>query len=1243
MSDQAPNSSQQIATKPLSIIIHQLIEKSYEELRNLSDGFSHKPDGEKKMALIKYFKKTRIQFIRLLVLVKWAGQMPTIQKCWDLLTFLEQQATNFREAADQLFFLEHETLRDAKAPIYDVSSAIDVLTTGTFQRMPTSIQKMVPAASKLNDEEREQVIHRLNHIIRIKLLNSQVPKQFNDIVIDNGQLHLTVKSEFKVSLTLFEGITQQAPWAVLSLEMFVAPSGSKHYIGNFFTNQVQGIAQERMKNSTAPLVELYSVVHGFVNLLQLDLLHSQSETQTQNKTGTLITGSTFKREQSTLIVNYWKPPVVDNNPQSAEGDISLKIAIDETNELVVSHKPKLVDVHSKKEPKLTVDPTNVSLEKLLSTAASLHILTMQRKIFALLTKEESLHFFKPEDISLVVDENDLSKSHIRVYLFDAHTLNIFVNIFNGEFILKCSHNFNPDFIESMEKSFNSDYNNAVDIVKKIRYSTIFYSFEQTANRLKLECLNKIPNASEELAKMFDENTLFLRVADASVDDYFIVVEIDSLFNTSFKLLATKKDQANLKLRDIYAIEPNFVEDNVQFVNIDMQYPDQEQPKLNSLKRKFDVMNFSHANQVHRHTKKIKLSQSTMSLVVSEPVVAGDHRGVGNSYQQILYSVIEACRTKIYTLCVLSQIEEMQIPFNELNWSQSKAIRTLGTQSMFPFTGYSFNVPCDPLLISDIVLSIYHDTWKVQLCEMQPSCGNFRCNAEKTSDHTIEYVNKTWIFSYPKINRDSFKKFMSDLRGLTYINDLLRQFTQFSSDPTTNPIKAKYFQVLYFSPAQLSIAFGANKQENIVHIMWKKDMLELSFAPNHFPLANFAAVQLNTHRSLNIVLETIFHCFEPLSMITRFVDTCVKMPGDFVLIPRAINCVRLLYRSTYAIDIRFLGGGRVTIEDANKAKYKREVKQGERSLVEILSFAQYLQQPQPTNKANGSYANGMNGMDDISQYLSDGNGDTNHGPHKFNVYVHCCVMTYPELNKFLSHFQSFISGLFHLSASSALLKGEGIEVTKKDEFPLKFESRLEVIDIGFALTSFYSGGLEFFVQNGAFHQSQTGKALDEHQLEILRNYYRTKINVEPYRTDYLQSFMRILFLPYDNLVQFIELMDLEWRSRSNPSGLGFELALASIYSPQKSFILKRQTTEISITIRLWSRKQVLIEVPINYNYKSNAISLVVNQADPRFALTDLFKVGDMKLTTIISNLLANDQKIVQIAEGLKRKVLTASKK
>ena len=192
------------------------------------------------------------------------------------------------------------------------------------------------------------------------------------------------------------------------------------YIGSYFTNQVQGIAQERMKNSAVPLVELLSVVHGFVNMSQLDLLHSQAETQVQNKTGTLITATNFKRDQATLIVSYWKyvstvliraahifivrQPVVDNNPQSAEGEIGLKITIDESNDLIISHKPKLVDVHSKKEPKLTVDPTNVSLEKLLSTAASLHILTMQRKIYALLTKEESLQFFQPEDISLIVDE-----------------------------------------------------------------------------------------------------------------------------------------------------------------------------------------------------------------------------------------------------------------------------------------------------------------------------------------------------------------------------------------------------------------------------------------------------------------------------------------------------------------------------------------------------------------------------------------------------------------------------------------------------------------------------------------------------------------------------------------------------------------------------------------------------------------------------------------------------------------------
>jgi len=101
-----------------------------------------------------------------------------------------------------------------------------------------------------------------------------------------------------------------------------------------------------------------------------------------------------------------------------------------------------------------------------------------------------------------------------------------------------------------------------------------------------------------------------------------------------------------------------------------------------------------------------------------------------------------------------------------------------------------------------------------------------------------------------------------------------------------------------------------------------------------------------------------------------------------------------------------------------------VKQGDRALLDILSFAQYLQQPQPLNKSNG-YANGVNGAEDISQYLSDGNGDANHVPQKFNVYANCCVLTTPELNKFLSHYQSFISGLFHLNTSSALLKTEVI--------------------------------------------------------------------------------------------------------------------------------------------------------------------------------------------------------------------------
>lgn len=73
--------------------------------------------------------------------------------------------------------------------------------------------------------------------------------------------------------------------------------------------------------------------------------------------------------------------------------------------------------------------------------------------------------------------------------------------------------------------------------------------------------------------------------------------------------------------------------------------------------------------------------------------------------------------------------------------------------------------------------------------------------------------------------------------------------------------------------------------------------------------------------------------------------------------------------------------------------------------------------------------------------------------------------------------------------------------------------------------------------------------------------------------------------------------------------------------------------------LWQSTKLILDFPWQICLKASSKQI---EAYPTSDLTPIL-VGDMKLTTIVSNLLANDQKIVQIAEGLKRKVLTASKK
>nr|GEW80313.1 mediator of RNA polymerase II transcription subunit 14 [Tanacetum cinerariifolium] len=87
-------------------------------------------------------------------------------------------------AADSMFFM-YEGLQQARATIYDVSSAIEILLTGTYKHLPKCTEDL-GIQSTLNDKQHKPVLKKLDTLIRLKLLETALPKEFSEVKISDG-------------------------------------------------------------------------------------------------------------------------------------------------------------------------------------------------------------------------------------------------------------------------------------------------------------------------------------------------------------------------------------------------------------------------------------------------------------------------------------------------------------------------------------------------------------------------------------------------------------------------------------------------------------------------------------------------------------------------------------------------------------------------------------------------------------------------------------------------------------------------------------------------------------------------------------------------------------------------------------------------------------------------------------------------------------------------------------------------
>ncbi|KAI8368341.1 mediator complex subunit MED14-domain-containing protein [Choanephora cucurbitarum] len=274
---------------PLRTLIAKLVHKSYADLLTLTDTLPSMSDVEKKRRILTYSISVRKQFLKLLVLIKWAENAEDIQMCQNIMAFLANQNKIFQDTVDYLHNI-HSKLPAARLRNFDIPTAVDVLTTGTYQRMPTKIKDMM-APVPLSDQEVLETFQNMNDVIRMRMITTEVlPSPMQTYRIENGRIYFTIQNEFEVALTLM-GHSHDRRWWIVSLDMLVqatATGGAAEDVDITLNEtqkqhlrvnaQKQLVPPPSMESNSLffPLVNMYDYLHLCCLNMQLEVLYIQA-------------------------------------------------------------------------------------------------------------------------------------------------------------------------------------------------------------------------------------------------------------------------------------------------------------------------------------------------------------------------------------------------------------------------------------------------------------------------------------------------------------------------------------------------------------------------------------------------------------------------------------------------------------------------------------------------------------------------------------------------------------------------------------------------------------------------------------------------------------------------------------------------------------------------------------------------------------------------------------------------------
>ncbi|KAG5399199.1 hypothetical protein IGI04_021013 [Brassica rapa subsp. trilocularis] len=553
-------------TVDFSALVGRAAEESFLSLTELVEKAKSPElsDTEKKLSLLKYVVKTQQRMLRLNALAKWCKQVPLINRLQDVGSTLSAHDICFTQAADSLFFM-HEGLQQARAPVYDVPSAIEVLLTGSYQRLPKCVDDVGMQCS-LDEHQQKPALRKLEVLVRSKLLEITLPKEITEVKVSKGTVTLSVEGEFKVLVTLgYRG--HLSMWRILHLDLLVGErSGGpiklevtrRHILGDDL--------ERRMSVAENPFTILYAVLHELCVAIVMDTVIRQVRTLLHGRwkdairfdlisdTGTAPANQEGEADSVSLKtpgvkLMYW----LDSDKNNAGSFVKIEPGSD--LQIKCSHSTFVIDPLTGKEAEFSLDQSCIDVEKLLLKAICCNRYTRLLEIQKELLRSDRI-CRAPSDVilqafldepssegsSMVDSKEQIEPEVLCVRAYGSSFFTLGINIRTGKFLLQSSKSvLTPSILVEFEDALNQGSISAVDAFINLRSKSILHFFAAIGKFLGLEVYEHGFGVNKSPKSLSDGSSILALGFPDCESSHLLLMELEKDFTPLFKLAETQTD------------------------------------------------------------------------------------------------------------------------------------------------------------------------------------------------------------------------------------------------------------------------------------------------------------------------------------------------------------------------------------------------------------------------------------------------------------------------------------------------------------------------------------------------------------------------------------------------------------------------------------------------------------------------------------------------------------------------------